>query len=110
MELRNRSFSGVLSSVANGIVYITSKDSNVYALNAENGNKIWSYKTGYEIYSCPAVVNGVVFVGSNDHYLYALNAETGSKIWSYNTGNFVWSFLQLSMVLSTLLRTTVLSH
>ena len=37
----------------------------------------WSYTTGYNVISSPAVVNGVVYVGSIDGNLYALSASTG---------------------------------
>jgi outer membrane protein assembly factor BamB len=60
-------------------------------LNAANGAKIWSYTTGDEVESSPAVVNGVVYIGSNDWNIYALNAVNGAKIWSYTTGNWVVS-------------------
>jgi len=64
----------VLSSpaVVGGVVYIGSGDTNVYALNATSGNKLWNYTTGGAVYSSPAVVNGVVYVGSSDGYIYAL--------------------------------------
>ena len=83
--------------VANGIVYVGSNDSNVYALNATTGAKIWSYRTGYGVNSNPAIANGIVYVGSDDKNVYALNATTGTKVWSYKTGDsdksrdIVWS-------------------
>src|SRR5208282_1624897 len=76
-------------AVANGVVYVGSLDSNVYALNAKTGAKLWSYTTGSGVYSTHAVANGVVYVGSLDSNVYALNAKTGAKLWSYTTGNVV---------------------
>ncbi len=55
----------------------------MYALNASTGDKLWSYRTGNEVFSSPAVANGVVYVGSHDRNMYALNASTGAKLWSY---------------------------
>ena len=46
-------------AVANGMVYVGSEDNNVYALNATTGAKLWSYTTGGEVLSSPAVANGV---------------------------------------------------
>ena len=43
------------------------------ALNAQTGEKLWSYTTGGSITSTPTVVNGFVYVGSNDHNLYAFS-------------------------------------
>ena len=50
---------------------------------------LWSYKTGFNVRSSPAVADGKVFVGSNDNKLYCLSASDGSLIWSYQTGGIV---------------------
>jgi outer membrane protein assembly factor BamB len=63
--------------VANGVVYVGSDDSNVYALNATTGAKLWSYSTGGGVYSSPAVVNGVVYVGSLNGGVYAFSLKKG---------------------------------
>jgi outer membrane protein assembly factor BamB len=50
-------------------------------LNAQTGDFIWSYQTGGNLYSSPAVVNGVLYVGSYDHKIYAIGeSQTGSGI------------------------------
>ncbi len=81
-------FEGVQASptVAKGVVYISSEEGNIYALNASNGIKIWNYTTGSPILSSAAVTEGVVYVGCGST-VYGLNAETGSKIWEFPTGN-----------------------
>jgi outer membrane protein assembly factor BamB len=83
----------VLSSpaVANGVVYVGSESSGVYALNASTGALLWSYFTGdgYAVDSSPAVANGVVYFGSADNNVYALTASTGALLWSYTTGDYV---------------------
>jgi len=78
-------------AVANGVVYFSSIDDNVYALDAHTGAKLWSYPTGASVQSSPAVADGVVYVGSNDFSVYALNAHTGARLWSYATGGEVYS-------------------
>jgi hypothetical protein len=63
-------------------------------LNVNNVGNLtlkWSYATGNEVYSSPAVMNGVVYVGSVSGKVYALDASTGTKLWSYTTGGGVWS-------------------
>jgi outer membrane protein assembly factor BamB len=70
--------------VANGVVYVVDV-CTLYALNAQTGEKMWTYKTGGEVGS-PVVEYGVVYVGSGDKKVYALNAQTGKKIWTYNIG------------------------
>ena len=69
--------------VANGVVYVTSDDGKLYALNASTGAELWSYTTGNFFEGSPAVANGVVYFGSVDNNVYALNANTGAKLWSY---------------------------
>ncbi|MCW4009297.1 MAG: InlB B-repeat-containing protein, partial [Candidatus Bathyarchaeota archaeon] len=69
----------VLSSpaVADGVVYVGSKDNKVYALNASSGVQIWNYITGDDVsYSSPAVVDGVVYVGSYDGKVYAFGGPS----------------------------------
>ena len=55
------------------------------------GARLWTYTTGYWVFSSPAVANGVVYVGSGDDNVYALNAKTGAKLWSYATSFLVGS-------------------
>src|SRR5665647_1655342 len=72
-------------AISNGMVYVGSYDGNVYALNAADGTKVWSYVTGGTA-SSPAVANGLVYIGGTDGYIYALNAADGTKLWSYWIG------------------------
>jgi len=66
----------VLSSpvVADGKVYIASKDKLLFCLNASSGTEIWNYTFGRSsdgpIYSSPSVVNGRLFIGSGDGNIY----------------------------------------
>ena len=69
-------------AVANGVVYVGSSDSNLYALDAITGFKLWSSHLGFGgVTSSPVVANGFVYVVSNDPSsggdLYFLNASTG---------------------------------
>ena len=62
-------------------------------LNVNNVGSLglkWSYTTGNDVDSSPAVADGVVYVGSEDDNVYALNASTGAKLWSYATGSDVY--------------------
>jgi outer membrane protein assembly factor BamB len=55
------------------VVYFGSEDDNLYALNAKDGTLLWTYTTGSNIFSSPAVVNGIVYIGSHDVFLYAFD-------------------------------------
>jgi hypothetical protein len=81
-------------AVANGVVYIGSADSKMYAFNADTGKTLWSTATtatGNGIESSPVVANGVVYIGSLDDTLYAFDAATGQLLWSAATGFEIYS-------------------
>lgn len=74
------------AALAGGLVYITSFDAKVYAVDLLTGKQIWSFKTNATaLYASPVVANGSVYLG--EHLdgglgdLYALDAKTGEKLW-----------------------------
>lgn len=77
-------------ALANGIVYVDSKNGNIYALDQSTGNQLWSTKIGPQganNVASPAVSSGgVVYIGSRNSNIYALNASTGAIVWKKNTG------------------------
>ena len=73
-------------TLANGICYFGSYDSNIYAVDANTGTKIWAFQTGFSVKSSPAVVNGKVYTGADDGNIYCLDASTGTKLWQTPAG------------------------
>ena len=80
------------TAVLDNVLYVGSSDGSVYALNTNNGEKIWNQSLGNlsEIspgavngVTSPAAANGVVYIASNDDNLYALNATSGDILWNY---------------------------
>ena len=82
--------------VVDGVMYVTSSWSMVYALNAKTGELLWKYdpkvprETGF--HACCDVVNrgvavwgGEVYVATLDGRLVALDAKTGNVAWSVVT-------------------------
>src|SRR5438128_5159662 len=54
-------------------------------LQAQPGTKMWSYTTGAEILSSPALASAkTIYVGSYDQFLYAINAGDGSLRWKFS--------------------------
>ena len=51
-------------SVMDNKVYVGSRDGNVYALDAANGQLIWNYTTGGSVDSSPSVMDNKVYIGS----------------------------------------------
>jgi outer membrane protein assembly factor BamB len=72
-------------------IVIGSDDHSLYAFNAADGSKKWSYETGAWVSSSPAVSSdgATVFVGSSDDKLYAINTADGTKKWEFLTGDNV---------------------
>lgn len=63
--------------VSNGVVYITSRDFTVHAVDAATGRILWQARTSttHDLWSSPAVKDGTVYVAST--HLYAFDAGTG---------------------------------
>lgn len=71
--------------VLDGVVYAGSRDTSLYAIDAETGDEIWSFATGGAIVTSPAVADGRVFTSSFDGFLYAVDAISGEELWRFRT-------------------------
>ncbi len=82
--------------VVDGVMYVTSAWSKVFALDAATGRQLWVFDpavpgaTGF--HACcdvanrgVAVWNGKVYVGALDGRLIAIDAATGKQVWSVST-------------------------
>ncbi len=71
-------------TVANGAVYVASKDSHrLYALDESTGWPLWTYTAGGRIDSPPTIYKGRVIFGSADGHVYCLRASDGQLIWRF---------------------------
>ena len=77
--------------VVDGVMYVTTSFSHVYALNAKTGEQIWHYnhKMGpITTYCCGPnnrgvqVLGDLVYVATLDAKLVALSAKTGDVVWT----------------------------
>jgi PQQ-dependent dehydrogenase (methanol/ethanol family) len=82
--------------VVNGVMYVTTSFSHVYALNAKTGEMYWHYKHKMgpiTTFCCGPNNRGVaisddkVFVATLDAKLIALDAKTGSVLWEAQVGD-----------------------
>jgi outer membrane protein assembly factor BamB len=60
-------------------------------VNSDDGKACWTFQTGGEVDSSPAICGGKVVVGSEDGRLYMLRLSDGVEIWSYEAGQAVTS-------------------
>ena len=59
-------------SLANNTLYVGSIEGDLYAINAQNGTKLWDLIPGGAITSSPAYSEGEIYIGSNDGKMYAI--------------------------------------
>jgi alcohol dehydrogenase (cytochrome c) len=74
--------------VIDGVLYLVSARSQVFALDAADGKQLWQYR--YPLPRTPgantqnrglAVGAGKVFLGTYDDYMIALDQKTGAELW-----------------------------
>jgi quinohemoprotein ethanol dehydrogenase len=82
--------------MVDGVIYVSTAWSLVYAFDAASGKPLWSYDPQTErpalVKACcdavnrgVAVADGKVFVGTLDGRLIAIDAKSGKQAWSVNT-------------------------
>jgi outer membrane protein assembly factor BamB/formylglycine-generating enzyme required for sulfatase activity len=103
MAAQSRQF--VNCAVSDGIAYgIGTICGDIAAVDVKTLDRVWyeftlegqtgvrhDGKSGYEIFTGPAVAHGRVFVGCNDHKLHTFDAKTGNRGWTFQTGGEVQS-------------------
>lgn len=83
-------------AIADGLAYSISADGNLYAIDINTGQKVWSKSIGnsqssFFVISSASVYNGIVYAGGFDNYLHAFDAKTGLERWRFQTGGVITS-------------------
>jgi outer membrane protein assembly factor BamB len=63
-------------------LFVGSWDHGVYALNANNGKRIWRFEADNEVNTSAAYWKGRIFIASDSGTIYSLSAKTGKLLWS----------------------------
>jgi len=72
--------------VSDGIVYFTSLDGYLYALDARTGWVFWRFRMGKGSISSPAIMEDYVYVGSADGNIYCVERTRAREVWRFKTG------------------------
>ena len=68
-------------AIADGVVYISSMDTYLYAIDQETGKEKWKYKSRMPIASSPAVAGGTLYFVSSAGGIGAIDVVTGKIKW-----------------------------
>jgi outer membrane protein assembly factor BamB len=68
------------------VVFGSSADHKVYALDAGTGTVRWQFYTEGPVRMAPTLADGAVFVGSDDGRVYCLSAADGILRWQFRPG------------------------
>ncbi len=66
-----------------GKLFVTTGFGDVFALNPQNGRRIWKTNLDVPILNAPVASGGRVFVSSQDNHFYALAQLDGRKLWDH---------------------------
>lgn len=74
-------------AISGGVVYVSSGDGELLALDLASGAVKWKYKAGDNLFgeSSPAVADSVVYVGDLGGILHAVNVTDGKALWTFKT-------------------------
>ncbi|MEX1253960.1 MAG: PQQ-binding-like beta-propeller repeat protein [Dehalococcoidia bacterium] len=75
------------------MLYVTSLDSKLYALDASSGEERWSFTTEAGLASAPIVnqATGLVYVGGFDSRLRAIDLDSHQEQWAIEAKNWFWT-------------------
>ena len=78
-------------AVVDGILYASTGDWRVVALDTETGDLIWEHPVTGPVDSSPTVADSFVYVGLRDGRLLALDRSDGSLQWEFDTDEPIYS-------------------
>lgn len=78
-------------AILDGVVYITSWDRKLHAVNISTGEPLWVFTSGASSMSSPTINpdNGLIYFGNHGGLIYAVNSTTGDDVWRYKTGDMI---------------------
>lgn len=91
VKWRSKAKRGIIGSpvISKGIVYFTSLDGNLYALDGKSGWTVWRFRMGKGSVSTPCVVDNFVIAGSADTNIYCVEAGNAREAWRFKADHQV---------------------
>jgi outer membrane protein assembly factor BamB len=67
-------------------VFVAANDGTISALNAKNGDQIWSFSSSSENVSIPVLdtSTGLLYFQNSQNLVFCLEADTGRQVWVYS--------------------------
>ncbi|MBP1641237.1 MAG: bamB 3 [Bacteroidetes bacterium] len=78
-------FTGI--SIDDNALYFGNSLGDIEAISKKGAGLLWSFPTGYSLYSSPVCSGGKVIFPATDGVVYALAAQNGKQLWSVKTDN-----------------------
>ena len=78
-------------AVVGGVVYQTTGDKRILALNESDGQILWEVAASGPVYASPAVTEDTVYVGLLDSDLLALDRMTGELRWAFDSAGPIFA-------------------
>lgn len=75
--------------ILNGVVYFSSVDSTLYALDAKTGWVIWRYRLSKASISTACHTGNYIFTGAVDGSITCIDIRSAKEVWTFNTDHQV---------------------
>ena len=85
----DRTYRDCAPVVSNGTVYMTTSgsDTKLYAFDAQDGTREWTFEADVETNAPPTVVGDTAYLPAYQRYVYAIDTETGAQRWRQETSH-----------------------
>ena len=83
----DRTYRESAAVVSDGTVYMTAggQDQKLYAFDAQDGTREWTFEADTQTEAPPTVVDGTLYLPASSSYVYAIDSQTGDELWRTET-------------------------
>ena len=82
---------GIFSGKLQVLLAVGSVDRNLYGLDPDSGELVWSFATDGVLRGSPAATDGSIYCGSGDGHVYAIDTATGGMLWRFEVDGPVYA-------------------